>query len=122
MALDDLGITASDRKLLVDNVDVIFHCAALVSFDSSLLDILKVNVAGTHRLLELATEMKQLRAFTFVSTAFSQSYQLTLQEKHYPTGIDLPKLLQNIQTNDSELTKALEKKQDEQTSYQLSRS
>jgi thioester reductase-like protein len=67
-------------------------------------------VAGTHRLLELATEMKRLKAFTFVSTAFSQSYQTNLEERHYPTGLDLTELLNKIKINDSESIDDLEKK------------
>jgi thioester reductase-like protein len=50
-------MSSSNRKLLVDEVDVILHCAASVRFDLPLLDILKINVEGTHRLLELALEM-----------------------------------------------------------------
>lgn len=30
VSLDDLGIDAADRTQLVDNVDVVFHCAANV--------------------------------------------------------------------------------------------
>jgi alcohol-forming fatty acyl-CoA reductase len=95
---------------LVDENDVIFHCAAVVNFDLPLLDILKVNDAGTDRLLELATEMERLKAFTFVSTAFSQSYQTSLEEKHYPTGIDIPDFLEEIRTNDTASNDALKKK------------
>jgi hypothetical protein len=54
--------------------------------------------------------MKRLKVFTFVSTAFSQSYQTTLDEKHYPTGVDLQTLLNSIKANDSETINALEKK------------
>jgi alcohol-forming fatty acyl-CoA reductase len=108
---DNLGLSSSDRNILINEVDLIFHCAASVSFEWSLLDILKVNVEGTNRLLLLATEMKRLEVFTFVSTAFSQSYQTTLEEKHYSTGLDLPTLLNAIKTNDSECINALQKKQ-----------
>ena len=109
VALDGLGLSSWDRSTLVEEVDVIFHCAAVVNFDLSLLDILKVNVVGTHRLLELATEMKRLTAFTFISTAFSQSYQTSLEEKFYPTGLDMTKLVEKIKMNDSESIDALEK-------------
>jgi alcohol-forming fatty acyl-CoA reductase len=108
MAQSGLGLSLSDRKLLLAEIDVIFHCAALIRFDLPLLSILKVNVQGTQQLLELATLMNRLVAFVFISTAFSQSYQTTLEEKHYPTGLDLTSLLKSIQTNDSETIAAVQ--------------
>jgi thioester reductase-like protein len=105
---EDLGITSEERSELIKTVNVVFHCAALVSFDLPLFDILKVNVKGTQRLLELTKEMKNLKAFTFVSTAFSQSYQEELKEMHYQTGYDISTIMKWIDADEKIKVKEVE--------------
>lgn len=39
-SLQDLGISESDRKLLAENVSIVYHCAATVRFDETLKVIL----------------------------------------------------------------------------------
>lgn len=96
---DNLGMSQADREKLVEKVHVIFHCAAMVRFDLKLSEIMKINVIGTLQVLQLAERIKNLKSFVFVSTAFSQSYQTSLEEKHYSTGFNIFELL-NI--NDKE--------------------
>lgn len=97
---DALEISGSDKEELTENVDIIFHCAAIVRFDFSLMEAMRTNVKGTHRVLQLAENMKHLKSFVYVSTAFSQSYQTNLEEKYYATGFDVFKLLDYIELND----------------------
>lgn len=73
------------------------------------MTILKINLKGTHRLLQLAMGMKALKAFVYVSTTFSQSYQLDLDEKHYETPHNVHDLLDMIDKNDLDAMKAVEK-------------
>jgi thioester reductase-like protein len=47
-------------KVLLENVNVIFHVAATVLFFECIADSLKMNVRGTYELLELARGMKKL--------------------------------------------------------------
>lgn len=93
VASENLGISQHDRQEIIDKVEVVFHCAAIVRFDLKLSEIMKTNVAGTHRVLQLAESMSKLESFVFVSTAFSQSYQLNLEEKHYATEFNALELL-----------------------------
>jgi alcohol-forming fatty acyl-CoA reductase len=95
-----LGLSLIDRDFLINEVDIIFHNAASVNFFVSLYENSKVNVEGTFRLLELAKEMKRLKVFSFMSTAFSQCYQNTLEEKHYSTGLNLDRLLAALSKDD----------------------
>lgn len=97
---DELGLSSSDRQELIDNVNVVIHCAATVRFNLPLREAIGFNIFGTHRMLELATNMKQLDSFVHVSTAYSQRIGLYLEEKLYPSGnydvlemMDMAKLL-----------------------------
>jgi len=71
-----------------------------VRFDLPLIEALKINLKGTQRLSQMAIGMKALKAFVYVSTAFSQSYQLDLEEKHYETPYNVHDLLSMIDRND----------------------
>ena len=72
----------------------------LLRFNESLKDAININVSGTLRLTEIALRMKHLEVFSYMSTAFSQSYQLDLEEKHYPTNLDIRMLIKNVQSMD----------------------
>lgn len=104
----NLGISEADRLTLTESVELVFHCAALVSFDLSLFNILKTNGKGTHRVLELAERMKSLKVFTFVSTAFSQSYQTKVEEREYFCGYDALDLMDKVDSGDERAIKTVE--------------
>lgn len=106
----NLGMSASDRSELKSSVQVVIHSAALVKFNLRLMEIMKINVKGTQRVLQLAEEMPLLETFVYVSTAFSQSYQQYLQEKHYTTGINLLDLLQVFDMKNIEAVETIQKK------------
>jgi fatty acyl-CoA reductase len=57
----DLGIKASDRILLVEDVTHVFHVAATVRFDEKLRLAVGINVMGTHNVLDLAKQMTRLK-------------------------------------------------------------
>lgn len=80
----DLGLSPEDRKLLIDDVNMIFHCAATIRFDEALKKAVLLNVRGTKLLLELAKEMKNLLVFAHLSTAYCHLNERILEEKPYP--------------------------------------
>jgi nucleoside-diphosphate-sugar epimerase len=68
-----LGLSREDRELLAGNVDRVIHCAASISFDSSLKQARAINVGGVARVIELAREIAAgggLRRLVHVSTAY----------------------------------------------------
>jgi len=65
-----VGISDEDRKLLIEEVNIIFHMAASVQFTDSICTALKINVRGTREMAELAKQMKSLECFIHVSTAY----------------------------------------------------
>lgn len=56
----NLGISDSDRCLLADTVQIVYHAAATIRFDESLKKAVLLNTRGTKFVLELAKEIKNL--------------------------------------------------------------
>lgn len=63
--LPDLGISANDRQLLIDNVSIVYHCAATIRFDETLKKAVLLNTRGTKLMLELAEQFKHLDVSIF---------------------------------------------------------
>ncbi|XP_061400774.1 fatty acyl-CoA reductase 1 [Musca vetustissima] len=103
---DNLGIKHEDREHLIQTIDVVFHCAANVRFDQPLRPMVQMNVMGTQKVLELATQMENLKVFVHVSTTFCQCNEPFVEERAYSAHrnpyeiIDMVKLM-----NDDELAK-----------------
>ncbi|KAI8433390.1 hypothetical protein MSG28_015430 [Choristoneura fumiferana] len=55
-----LGLSLSDRQMLTEKVNIIFHSAATVKFDEHLRAALATNVRAPLHLLRLARDMKDL--------------------------------------------------------------
>jgi len=66
-----LGLTESEREALVNGVDCIIHCAALVRFEASFEDLECINVRGTCHVAELIPDARLVH----VSTAYSCGLQ-----------------------------------------------
>lgn len=81
---DQLGISDNDRNTLHETIDIVFHCAANVRFDQPLQQAVQFNTLGTHKMLQLAENMKKLQAFVHVSTTYCQCNEEVLEERRYP--------------------------------------
>lgn len=60
IAAPGLALSESDRKLLTEETEFIYHCAATIRFDEDLKPAVLLNVRGTKLMLELANECKKL--------------------------------------------------------------
>lgn len=89
-----LGISATDRMELTQNVQLVVHCAADVRFETPLPAICLTNIRGTREILTLAGEMKRLLAITYLSTAFSHCPLSEINERFYAPPIDPDVLIQ----------------------------
>ncbi|XP_029042874.1 fatty acyl-CoA reductase 1 [Osmia bicornis bicornis] len=98
---DDLAISPEDRRYLKQNVDIIIHNAAEVSFSATVASTLRINVFGTKYMLDLAAECFHLKAFLYVSTAYSNCYTKDIEEKFYPPPADL-KMIEDMIRSDEE--------------------
>jgi len=93
-----LGLSTEDEAELIENVNVVFHCAATTRFDEKLKNAVNINTAGTLRILQLTLKMKKLQIFSYTSTAFSHCYQKELEERHYSTLFNPFEFIENVKT------------------------
>ncbi|XP_013185416.2 fatty acyl-CoA reductase wat [Amyelois transitella] len=87
-----LGLTLSDRQMLTEKVNIIFHSAATVKFDEHLRAALNTNVRAPLHLLRLARDMKDLDVLMHISTAYSNSHLSHIEERFYPCEADCEQL------------------------------
>jgi len=84
---DGLGLSVEARARLVEEVSVVIHSAATLKLEAKLKDAVEMNVVGTFRVLELAKQIKNLKVFVHVSTAFCHVDVEVMEEKVYDTPI-----------------------------------
>ncbi|RZC42435.1 NAD binding 4, Sterile and/or Epimerase domain containing protein [Asbolus verrucosus] len=84
----DLGLSAEDRRLLIDEVGIVVHCAASVRFDDPLHKAVIMNVRGTRELARLALEMKKVEVVVHISTTYCNTDREVIGEQLYPACAD----------------------------------
>lgn len=80
----DLGISAADRAMLTEKIDVIFHSAATLDFAEGLKQTVDVNLLGTRRMVELGKQCRNIKAFIHVSSTYVNSFRTKCDEQLYP--------------------------------------
>lgn len=98
---EGLGLDDNARQELVENVNIVIHCAATVKFTLPLRESIEFNVLGTYRLLELSKKMKNLVSFVHVSTAYCQEIGTILEERGYATDHDPMKVIRMTEVLDA---------------------
>lgn len=68
VSLVGLGLSDDDRKLVADNVTLIYHAAATIRFDEKIKKAVELNTRGTQEMLKLAFECKKLEVNNFLAT------------------------------------------------------
>lgn len=82
------------------NVQVIFHSAATIKFNTDLKYATEINVLGTKRTMELAKSL-QLAAYIYLGTAFCNSnYRGLIKEKVYSSGYQPAEMIKRAEQND----------------------
>jgi alcohol-forming fatty acyl-CoA reductase len=80
-SLIGLGISASDRTLILENCTLIYHFAATIRFDEKLKKAVELNTRGTREMIKLAKESKKLDMFGYMSTSYCHLHETFLLEK-----------------------------------------
>lgn len=93
----DLGLGPSEKALLKDQVNIVFHCAASVRFDAPLRDNMRDNLYGTREIIKLCDSLVNLTAYVHVSTAYSNYHQKDIQEELLPMRMDVDKVVQMVE-------------------------
>jgi len=65
--LPDLGINKEDQTKLIENVNVVFHCAATVRFDENLKIATAINIRGTVDIIKMCRKMPQLKVSKLIT-------------------------------------------------------
>lgn len=60
-SLPSLGISETDKIKLINNVSIVFHSAATVSFDEKIKLAVAINIQGLNEMIELCKNMKNLK-------------------------------------------------------------
>ncbi|CAG7785794.1 unnamed protein product, partial [Allacma fusca] len=76
------------EKIIPVNVSVVLHSAANIKFNAGMENLLKSNVEGTKNVIEFSKKLQNLKAFVYISTAFSNSELEEIYEKVYPIDVD----------------------------------
>ncbi|XP_044763431.1 fatty acyl-CoA reductase wat-like [Coccinella septempunctata] len=101
-SLPDLGMDEADKKKMIEETNFIIHCAATVRFDEKIKTASHINVRAVRDLIEMAKQMKDLKAFLHVSTAFSHCVRRDIDEEFYNPGMDPHKLLDLVEALDED--------------------
>jgi fatty acyl-CoA reductase len=81
VALEGLGIAEEQRRLVINNVSLMYHFAATIRFDEKLKKAVELNTRGTREMIRLAKECKKLDMFGYMSTAYCHLHETFLLEK-----------------------------------------
>ncbi|XP_072143728.1 putative fatty acyl-CoA reductase CG5065 [Dermacentor andersoni] len=92
-----LGLSASDRATLVDNVSVVFHSGAAIKFNEPLRKAVEVNLSGTRRVLDLCRQMPNICALVHVSTAYCNYDKPDVHEVIYSPCENYQKIIEDFQ-------------------------
>jgi fatty acyl-CoA reductase len=90
---DGLGISANDLDILKNDVSIVVHSAATIRFDEPLKRATRINVTATKRVLDLALQFKDLKAFVHVSTAYCNQTKVDIKESVYRELLTPEKLI-----------------------------
>jgi len=63
---DNLGLSNADRKLLIENVSIVFHSAATLDFETGLRPAVQINLQGTRTVVELCKSLPKLKVKNYL--------------------------------------------------------
>ncbi|KAM7344057.1 fatty acyl-CoA reductase 2-like [Cochliomyia hominivorax] len=107
----ELGLAISSDDLeRMKNVNIIVHGAANVRFDNNLRGSILMNTRGTHELLKIALNFKNLLAFIHISTAYINPIEKCIEEKIYKSPVDWRSVIKICENYDEETLEILKPK------------
>ncbi|XP_064480331.1 fatty acyl-CoA reductase 1-like [Ornithodoros turicata] len=107
MVQPQMGMSNIDRERIINEVSVVIHGAASVRFDEPLKVAVRSNLLATKMLLDLCKEMKSLKVYVHVSTAYCNCNVKDVEEKVYPAPLDPAHLLDMVEWMDESLLESL---------------
>lgn len=104
---NNFGLSKNELEKLTNEVNIVFHSAATIKFNTYLLDAIKINLVGTKVVIDFVKKLRHLAAFVHVSTAFCNSCYVNqgIEEKVYASKTDPYEMLKIIKNDDVKLPK-----------------
>lgn len=99
----NLGISEEDQEKLWNEVNIVFHVAATVTFDEPIKKAVNSNIKAVQSILALTRRMKKLESLMHVSTLYSNCLKKCIEEKFYPPPMDYKKIVNITDVLDEEL-------------------
>lgn len=56
---ENLGLNDADKITVINNVNVVYHCAATLDFEADLPTNVNINLLGTKRILQLCAQLNK---------------------------------------------------------------
>uniref|UniRef100_A0A131YKF1 Fatty acyl-CoA reductase n=1 Tax=Rhipicephalus appendiculatus TaxID=34631 RepID=A0A131YKF1_RHIAP len=109
IAQPGLGLSDADKRILVEEVSVVFHLAATIRPNEAFKQAVQLKVLGTRRTLDLCKQMRNLCALVHVSTAYSNWDKKEVHEMVYQTPIEAHKVIEATQYANEETTEPAKK-------------
>ncbi|PSN40547.1 hypothetical protein C0J52_10393 [Blattella germanica] len=78
-----LGLSDEDRNMIINKINLIFCSDSLVGFNDKIKTAVNVNILATKTVLDIAKQMSHLKAFVYISTAYSNCREKEIDEKFY---------------------------------------
>jgi alcohol-forming fatty acyl-CoA reductase len=99
----NFGIKDDVLQKLYDEVNIVYHVAATIRFNSHIATSIKINLVGTKVVIDFAKSLKSLASFIYVSTAFCNSCYLNenIKEQVYPTERDPYEMMKLVDKNNN---------------------
>lgn len=89
VSAENLGLSPGDLSKLINEVNIVIHCAATVDFNERLDIAVDMNCLGTLRVLEVGKRVKHLDCFLHVSTAYTNSNRRNCRIEEKVTHLDM---------------------------------
>ena len=97
---ENLGLSAADRQMLINNVNIVIHSAATLDFQAALKPTVVINLLGTRRVMQLSQELKNIVSVVHISSAYVNSFLLETEEKLYSPPDDAERIIELVNSHD----------------------
>lgn len=81
-----LGLDDKTRQNLQDTVTLVLHAGAEIGFQKSKKELISANYHGTRNMLSIAAQMRNLRRFVYISTAYVAGQKSGIVMEEEPVG------------------------------------
>ncbi|XP_015921824.1 fatty acyl-CoA reductase 1 [Parasteatoda tepidariorum] len=108
VTLPNLGMSQADLLKLIEEVSVVFHCAASISFLKPLKFMVLQNSKATYNVIEFSRKLKRIDALVYTSTAYSNSNrQRKIEEIIYRLPFPSQRFLDELDNGNNDNLNAL---------------